>query len=78
MSASELVSGSTTIGNNGTYDVTNLASVTIDVSSGGNSVTQDENGYIILPITGSGGGGGGSSSVQTATGTFTGSGNTTA
>lgn len=41
---------------------------------GGGSVTQDANGYIILPSTGGGGGGG---SAQTSTGTFTGSGTIT-
>lgn len=44
-------------------------------TSGGGSVTQDANGYIVLPSTGGGGGG---SSVQTSTGTFTGSGTTSA
>lgn len=35
VSASELVSGSQTLSDNGDYDVTNLASVTVDVSGGG-------------------------------------------
>ena len=37
VSASELVSGSQTISDNGDYDVTNLASVTVNVSGGGGS-----------------------------------------
>lgn len=37
VSASELVSGSQTLTNNGTYDVTNLASVEVDVPTGGGS-----------------------------------------
>ena len=37
VSASELVSGSQTITSNGTVDVTNLASVTVNVSGGGSS-----------------------------------------
>lgn len=41
-------------------------------SGGGGSVTQDQDGYIVLPSTGGGGG-----SAQTATGTFTGSGSIT-
>ena len=43
VSASELVSGSQTITNNDTYDVTNLASVTVNVSGGGGSgVAEDQ------------------------------------
>lgn len=61
---------------NGTYNASSdnadgYSSVTVNVSGGG-SVTQDANGYIVLPSTGGGGG-----SVQTATGTFTGSGTIT-
>lgn len=52
VSASELVSGSETKTANGTYDVTNLAELIVNVSGG--SVTQDENGFIILPSTGGG------------------------
>lgn len=37
VSASELVSGSQTLSDNGDYDVTNLASVTVNVSGGGGS-----------------------------------------
>ena len=37
VSASELVSGSQTLSDNGDYDVTNLASVTVSVSGGGGS-----------------------------------------
>lgn len=39
VSASELVSGSQTISDNGDYDVTNLASVTVNVSGGSSSLT---------------------------------------
>ena len=39
VSASELVSGSQTITSNDTYDVTNLASVTVNVESGGSAPT---------------------------------------
>lgn len=39
VSASELVSGSETITENDTYDVTNLAEIVVDVPSGGGSVT---------------------------------------
>lgn len=39
VSASELVSGSQTITTNDTYDVTNLASVTVNVSGGGGGLT---------------------------------------
>lgn len=61
---------------NGTYTastdgVDGYSSVTVNVSGGG-SVTQDQDGYIVLPSTGGGGG-----AAQTATGTFTGSGNIT-
>lgn len=41
VSASELVSGSQTISQNGTVDVTNLASVTVDVQGGGSGVQID-------------------------------------
>lgn len=40
VSASELVSGSQTVTDNGTYDVTNLASVTVNVSGGGSRNVQ--------------------------------------
>lgn len=40
VSASELVSGSETKTQNGTYDVTNLAEIVVDVSGGGGSGTQ--------------------------------------
>lgn len=56
VSASELVSGSDTVTSNDTYDVTNLAELVVNVSGGG-SVTQDQDGYIVLPSTGGGGGG---------------------
>ena len=39
VSASELVSGSQTLSDNGDYDVTNLASVTVSVSGGGGGLT---------------------------------------
>lgn len=39
VSASELVSGSQTLSDNGDYDVTNLASVTVAVSGGGGALT---------------------------------------
>lgn len=38
VSASELVSGSQTLSDNGTYDVTNLAEVVVDVQGGGGTV----------------------------------------
>ena len=41
VSASELVSGSETKTENGTYDVTNLASLVVNVSGGGGSVSYD-------------------------------------
>lgn len=41
VSASELVSGSQSITTNNTYDVTNLASVVVNVSGGGGSVQTD-------------------------------------
>lgn len=50
------VEGSETKTENGTYDVTNLAELIVNVSGGG-SVTQDQDGYIVLPSTGGGGGG---------------------
>lgn len=57
VTASELVSGSQTITTNNTYDVTNLAEIVVSVSGGGGGgVTQDANGYIVLPSTGGGGG----------------------
>lgn len=40
VSASELVSGSQTLSDNGTYDVTNLAEVVVDVQGGGGGSTQ--------------------------------------
>lgn len=40
VSASELVSGSQTLSDNGTYDVTNLAEVVVDVQGGGGGGTQ--------------------------------------
>lgn len=40
VSASELVSGSETKTENGTYDVTNLAEIVVDVSGGGSSTVQ--------------------------------------
>ena len=46
VSASELVSGSQTITINDTYDVTNLASVTVAVSGGSGYVWQDGLGYV--------------------------------
>ena len=60
VSASELVSGSQTITENDTYDVTNLASVTVNVSGGGSSKNIQvnsgagsihNNGYIASDIT---------------------------
>ena len=39
VTASELVSGSQTLSDNGDYDVTNLASVTVSVSGGGGNLT---------------------------------------
>lgn len=54
VSASELVSGSQTIVQNGTVDVTNLASITVNVPTGGN-ITQDANGYLVLDDEGSSG-----------------------
>lgn len=55
VTASELVSGSDTVTTNDTYDVTNLAELIVNVSGGGGaSVTQDANGYIVLPSTGGG------------------------
>ncbi|MBQ3321882.1 MAG: hypothetical protein IJH05_03445 [Firmicutes bacterium] len=44
VSASELVSGSQTVTQNGTVDVTNLASVTVNVSGGGGKAIQHYNG----------------------------------
>lgn len=76
VTASELASGNKEINQNGTnIDVVGFSTVSVAVPSSGGSVTQDANGYIILPSTGGGGGGG---SAQTATGTFTGNGTTTA
>ena len=60
VSASELVSGSQTITSNDTYDVTNLASVTVNVSGGGsskniqvnsNAVSVKNNGYTASTLT---------------------------
>ena len=57
VSASELVSGNKEIAENGTnIDVANYATVSVTVPTGG--VTQDANGFIVLPETGGGGGGG--------------------
>lgn len=74
VTASELASGNKAITENGTnIDVVGYSTVSVSVSGGGGgSVTQDANGYIVLPSTGGGGGGGGS--AQTATGTFSGNG----
>lgn len=52
VSASELVSGTYSITENNTYDVTNIASVVVNVPTGGN-VTQDANGYLVLDENGS-------------------------
>lgn len=72
VTASELASGNKEITQNGTnIDVVGFSTVSVSVSGGGGSVTQDANGYIVLPSTGGGGGGG---SAQTATGTFSGNG----
>lgn len=65
VSASELVSGSQTITSNNTYDVTNLASVIVNVSGGGGASnfvtgtfttpsTTSTNGTVDVPYTGSG------------------------
>ena len=64
VSASELVSGSETKTANGTYDVTNLASLVVNVSGGGASnfvtgtfttpSTTSTNGTVTVPYTGSG------------------------
>lgn len=52
VSASELVSGSQTITENGTVDVTNLASVTVNVSGGGSSKNiQAYRGYATVTAT---------------------------
>lgn len=48
VSASELVSGSQTITTNDTYDVTNLASITVSVSGGSGYVWQDGLGNVHL------------------------------
>ena len=66
MIASNIKSGVSIFGVTGAYE-----------GSSGGGVTQDENGYIILPSTGSSGGSGGSGSgsvLTTTTGTFTGDG----
>lgn len=52
ISASELVNGTYSITENNTYDVTNIASVIVNVPTGGN-VTQDANGYLVLDENGS-------------------------
>ena len=60
----------------GKYFFTATGQLTLGTATGGGGyVTQDQDGYIVLPSTGGGGGGGGS--AQTATGTFTGSGSIT-
>ena len=71
VSASELVSGSETKTSNGTYDVTNLAEIVVNVSSGGGSlvitdVSNASGTTAEISVSGSGG------SVQTETGTFVG------
>ena len=58
VSASELVSGSETKTANGTYDVTNLASIVVNVPPVVGGVTQDQDGGIVLSPNGEGGGGG--------------------
>lgn len=79
VSASELVSGSETKTDNGTYDVTNLESLVVDIpfvtyytGSGAPSSSLGSNGDIYLDTSGSGGGGsGGSSEIQFGTFTVT-------
>ena len=51
VSASELVSGSQTITSNDTYDVTNLASVTVNVESGGSAPTLQSKSVTYTPST---------------------------
>lgn len=71
VSASELASGNKAITQNGTdIDVVGYSTVSVDVQGGGGSVTQDQDGYIVLPSTGGGG-------AQITTGTFTGGGGNT-
>ena len=56
---------SATYNSNNTYDTTTIGSITVSVPI--NNVTQDQNGYIVIPPTGnSGGGGGGSNDFTTA------------
>lgn len=71
VSASELVSGNKEISSNGTnIDVTNYATVSVSVPI--NDVTQDQDGYIILPSTGDGSGSGsGGDSLEYEEGTVT-------
>lgn len=68
VSASELVSGSETKTANGTYDVTNLAQIVVDVPSTVGGVYQDQDGFLVLSPDGGGGGGGG---LVYETGTWT-------
>ena len=52
MSASELVSGNLDITANGSnIDVTNYATVSVNVSGGSGVVIQDSNGYLVLSDT---------------------------
>lgn len=55
VSASELVSGSQTITENGTVNVTNLAQVVVSVPSIVGSVYQDQDGYLVISPDGDGG-----------------------
>lgn len=55
VTASELASGNKAITENGSdIDVVGYSTVSVDVQGGGGSVTQDQDGYIVLPSTGGG------------------------
>ena len=72
VSASQVVSGTTTISANGTVDVSNYASAYVNVPAYA-EITQDSNGYVVLPTTATtAASGGGSASLLVTTGTFTG------
>ena len=70
VTAAELASGNKTITQNGTdIDVVGYSTVTVNVPSAtGGSITQDQNGYLVLSPDGGGGGGGG---LEYEEGTFT-------